>query len=400
MPDRMRLVLMVLVLLVACDGGPGTSNNSGSSVVTQRPDLAVLPGAVRRDHANVFISGHSLTDQPMPDYLARVADSLGTPMRWNRQNVGGSSLRERTRGMSLDAPGWSGYRLGANREGERMDVVAELRRPQTIGDQRYDTLLITEQNGLLWSLLNLDAVRYLRHFHERFIEGNPGGQTYFYEPWNGLDSKDDPKRWIAFERAASPVWQCIATRVNVSLAHERRNDRIATMPGGWMMATLVERATQGTGLPGVSGTTVRETLDRIFSDDVHLTKLGSYYLALVTYTTLHGRPPLGAWVPAGISAEQAMSLQQVAWDALAQYRANNRPLDLAACRALLANRFVGDYYRYARASARQNNNDTLLSYWRWTRNFVVENWQVRRNNASNPLHFDAATDKDYWFPAP
>ena len=200
--------------------------------MNQRPDLAVKPGAMRRDRANLFISGHSLTDQPMPTFLAQIAGSLGTPMRWNRQYVVGSTLRERTRGMKADAQAWSGYRLGANREGEGMDVVAELRQPRTISGERYDTLLITEQNGLLWSLLNHDSVRYLRHFHERFIDGNPQGQTYFYEPWNSLNSKDDPRRWIAFERAASPVWQCIATRVNISLAAEGRRDRIASMPGG------------------------------------------------------------------------------------------------------------------------------------------------------------------------
>ena len=368
--------------------------------MNQRPDLAVQPSTVRRDRANVFISGHSLTDQPMPTFLAKLADSLGTPMRWNRQCVVGSTLRERTRGMKVDDPAWSGYRSGANREGEGMDVLAALRQPGTIGGERYDILLITEQNGLLWSLLNCDSVRYLRHFHERFIEGNRQGQTYFYEPWAGLNSKDDPRRWIAFERAASPVWQCITTRVNISLAAEGRSDRIASMPGGWMMAALVERATQGPGLPGISGTTVRETLDRLFSDDVHLTPLGSYYLALVAYATLYGRSPLGAWAPDGISPAQAKSLQQFAWDALAAYRANNQPLDLASCRRVLTDGLIGQFWHYTRAAAADPKVGRLRSHWRSVRNVVSDHWQVRRNNASNPLHYDAATDKDYWFPAP
>jgi hypothetical protein len=402
MSSRTRSLVLILALLVASGGDALAANQSGGSAVTQRPDLAVKPGAVRRDRANVFISGHSLTDQPMPTFLALIAASLGTPMRWNRQYVVGSTLRERTRGVKLDDPGWGwgGYRLGANREGEGMDVLAELREPRTIGGERYDTLLITEQNGLLWSLLNYDSVRYLRHFHERFIEGNPQGQTYFYEPWASLNSKDDPRRWIAFERAASPVWQCIATRVNISLAAEGRRDRIASMPGGWMMAALVERATQGAGVPGVSGATIRETLDRLFSDDVHLTPLGSYYLALVTYATLHGRPPLGAWAPDGVSPAQAKSLQQFAWDALADYRANNQPLDLASCRRVLTDGFIGQFWSYSRDTTPEQKQSKLRGYWRSTRNIVSDHWQVRRNNASNPLHYDAATDKDYWFPAP
>lgn len=364
-----------------------------------RTDLAAKPGAVRRDRANVFISGHSLTDQPLPDFLAQVADSLGTPMRWNRQYVTGSTLKERTRGMNAKDSTWGGYLAGANRQGDGMNVLAELRQPTTIGGERYDTLLITEQNGLLWSLFNNDSVRYLRHFHDRFIEGNPKGQTFFYEPWNGLNSQDDPRRWIEFERAASPVWQCIATRINVSLVAEGRNDRIATMPGGWMMAALVERATQGTGLPGISGATVRETLDRLFSDNVHLTRLGSYYLALVTYATLYGHPPFGAGAPDGVSEAQANLLQQFAWDALSEYRANNRPLDLASCRRILADGFIWQFQSYSReiAPAQQSK---LRGYWRLMRNTLSDHWQVRRNNASNPLYFDAATDKDYWFPSP
>ena len=47
--------------------------------MNQRPDLAVKPGAMRRDRANLFISGHGLTDQPMPTFLAQIAGSLGTP---------------------------------------------------------------------------------------------------------------------------------------------------------------------------------------------------------------------------------------------------------------------------------------------------------------------------------
>lgn len=400
MLHRLRPLLLVLVLLVACDGGPGTPNHTGGSVATQRPDLAVLPGAVRRDRANVFISGHSLTDQPMPDFLARVANSLDTPLRWNRQNVGASSLRDRTRGMKLDEPGWSGYRLGANREGERMDVVTELRRPMTIGSQHYDALLVTELNGLLYSLFDLDAVRYLRHFHERLIEGNPEGQTYFYEPWTGLDSKADPTRWIAYERNASRVWQCMATRVNVSLTAEGRRDRIASMPGGWMMAALVEQATQGMGLSGITGTSVRDTLDRLFSDDVHLTPLGNYYIALITYVSLSGRSPLGAWAPEGISPAQAASLQQFAWVTLAEYRANNNPLDLESCRKVLKEGFIWQFWAYSRDYPTKDALSKLRGYWRSIRNSFSNHWQVRRNNGSNPFYFDAATDKDYWFPAP
>lgn len=368
----------------------------------RRPDLAIPPGAVRRDSARVFISGHSLTDLPLPTYLAQLAASLGTPMQWNRQYIVGSTILERTRGLPGEraAGAWHGYRQGANREGQGMDVVAELRQPRTLGGERYDTLLITEQNGLLYSLFHNDTVRYLRHFHERFIAGNQQGQTYFYEPWNTINDKADPRRWIEHERAASPVWQCAATRINISLAAQGRSDRVASLPGGWAMAALVDRATQGAGVPGISGGAARETLDRIFSDDVHLTPLGSYYMAAVMYASIFGRSPLGGWAPADLSATQTRSLQQLAWDVIADYRSRQQPLDLVQCRAVLRHGFINQFWAYARDATLLPTNGLARGYWRWLRNTLIAHWLVRREDARNPLHYDAATDKDYWFPAP
>jgi len=156
----------------------------------------------------VFISGHSLTDQPLPSDLAAIAASLGHPLQWNRQYMVGSSIRARVRGAKAPPgeTGWSGYHQGSNRDSENMDVLAELRQPRTVTGGPYDVLLITEEHGLLGTMVWNDTVRYLRHYHDRFIDANPAGRTLFYESWLGLDDKNDPRRWIAYERAASPIW--------------------------------------------------------------------------------------------------------------------------------------------------------------------------------------------------
>lgn len=398
-----RLLLLPLaVLLVAGSLRAADSTPSEGFTVTHSPAVAAKPAAVIRDSARVLISGHSLTDQPLPDYLAQVAASLKTPMHWNRQYVVGSTIEQRTRGTrdARASDGWAGYRLGANRQGEGMDVLSELRTGKTIDGERYDTLLITEQNGLLYSLFNYDTVRYLRHYHERFIEANPNGLTYFYEPWSGLVDKSDPRRWIAYERAASPVWQCVATRVNTSLAAEGRSDRIASFPAGLMMAALIERLTQGTAVHGISGTSIRETVDKFFSDDVHLTPFGNYYNALASYAVVYGKSPLGAWAPKGVSADQARWLQQFAWDTLVQYRANNQALDLARCRATLRDGFIRHFWSYSRDTGTQRAIGPVRAYLRWWRNFIATHWRVRQKNSTNPLYYDATTDRNYWLPAP
>lgn len=352
--------------------------------------------------ARVFISGHSLVDQPLPADLAAIAASLGPPLQWNRQYMVGSSIRARVRGAKAPPgeTGWSGYRQGSNREGENLDVLAELRQPRTVSGGPYDVLLITEEHGLLGTLVWNDTVRYLRHYHDRFIAANPAGRTLFYEPWLDLDDKNDPRRWIAYERAASPLWQCLATRINLSLAAQGRSDRIESLPAGLALAGLIERATQGPGVPGISAAGVRATVDRLVKDQVHLTRLGSYYAALVSYAVLYGRSPLGAWAPAEVDAQQAHSLQTVAWQIISDYRAHHRALPLASCHQVLTQSFINTYWSYVRDTFWRQELGALHAQARWWRHVLLWQWRLRRDHADNPLHYDPSTDNAYWLPAP
>jgi len=338
----------------------------------------------------VFVSGHSLTDLPMPDYLARVAASLGTPILWNRQYMVGSAIKYRARGRDQET-GWAGYRQGDNREGRGMDVIEELRR------HPYDVLVITEQHGVIDSLVWHDTVRHLRHYHDRFIDGNPNGRSFFYEPWLGIPGKTEVQRWIAYERAASPLWQCIASRINRSLAAEGRNDRITSLPVSLALAELVERATSGSGLPGITGASNAETLDRLFHDNVHLKPLGAYYAALVVYAVVFERSPAGAWVPEGVSPQQASALQRVAAEATARNRTGPRPLSPEACKTALRGPFVGEYLAHMRDDywAKLDLNP-LRATWRRLRNEWKVRWYLWRND---PMRWDLTDEEGYWFPA-
>jgi hypothetical protein len=339
----------------------------------------------------VFVSGHSLTDLPMPDYLARIAGSLGTPVQWDRQYMVGSAIKHRARGRGNET-GWAGYTQGDNRDGGGMNVVDELRR------HPYNVLVITEQHGLIDSLLWHDTVRHLRHYHERFIAGSPNGRTYFYEPWLGIPGKTEVSRWIAYERTASPLWQCITTRINHALAAEGRRDRIASLPAGRALADLLERATTGAGIPGVSGASVAETVDRLFNDNVHLRPLGAYYVALVVYAVVFERSPAGAWAPDGVAPAQAAALQEVAADAAARYRAETRPLTLEACAKALRGPFVGEYLAHMRDDywAKQEGSALRLAWRRW-RNEWRTRWHLWRDD---PFAQGQLDETGYWFPAP
>jgi hypothetical protein len=376
---------------------------STQGVAAAEPQPPPWPQQVERNEATVFVSGHSLTDQPIPDYLEAIARSLGAAHVWNRQYVVGSSIQRRTRGENPQASDWPGYRQGDNKDGSDLDVVAELRSPKTTGGKPYDVLLITEMHGLLISYLWLDTVRMLRHYHDVFISGNPQGRTYFYESWLSLLNKSAPASWIAYERKASPIWQCAATRINISLEHAGRKDRITPLPAGLALAELIARATEGKGLPGITAGSPRETVDRFLSDDVHLTSLGKYYMALVSYAAIYGRSPVGAWAPDGVDGKQAEAMQQFAWSFISDFYARSRPLPLAECRKLIANEFNQSYWNY-RLPEQSWSPAALLreadAWWRRQRDIRRSAQKFSAEDASNPFFFSPEIDASYWYPAP
>jgi len=354
-------------------------------IATVSADAQTAPSRPTR----VFVSGHSLTDLPMPTYLERIASSLGTPLDWNRQYMVGSAIKHRARGRGNET-GWAGYAQGDNKTGSGMDVLRELR------TNPYDVLLITEQHGVIDSLLSHDAVRHLRHYHDRFIDGNARGRTFFYEPWLGIPGRTELRRWIDYERASAPLWQCIVTRVNRSLEAEGRSDRVTSLPVGLALAELMEQASRG-AVEGLSGATPDDTIGRIFHDNVHLTPLGAYYVSLATYAGVFERSPVGAWVPEGVSAVQAAALQRIAGSATARLRAERKPLSPEACSALLRGPFVGTYLAHFRDDywAQQQGNALRLTWRRW-KGEIRTRWTLWRQD---PLAWDT-TDRGYWFPPP
>jgi hypothetical protein len=341
------------------------------------------PGSTR-DRARIFISGHSLVDRPLPDYLETIGESLGTPVEWNRQYIVGSPIRART---------GHGFRTGLNREGEHMDVLTEWRDPKTVSGA-YDVLLITEQSGLLGSLLWHDTVRELRYYHDQFISANPAAATYFYTPWLGLIRKEDSSRWIAYERQASAVWECVVTRVNVSLALESRADRLIPVPAALALAELVALATSPEGIPGVSRESVRETVDLLYSDNAHVTHVGSYFVALVTYAAIFRRAP-EVEPPPSLSLNTATALQRFAWRFVSEYYRNYKPADVRTC-SRIARAFNAPYWEYFRDLRFARESNTAMAWIRGTRLKMEWAWLLSRQDSRNPFHFDPNTDSSYW----
>ncbi|MBZ4395863.1 MULTISPECIES: hypothetical protein [unclassified Myxococcus] len=297
------------------DAGPGDAGAPDSGTPDAGVPDAGGPDSAPITSARVFFSGHSLLDNPMPDHFADIAASKGKDSKWNQQNVIGSPIRVRTWGNGS----WEGYRSGKNREGSGMDVVQELLSPRTLGTgEKYDTLLITERHDLLGTIEWENTIGYLRHFHDRLIAGNPRAVTYFYHTWLDID-KANPSRWIAYEKNAQVAWECVSSKVNLTLQAEGRADRVRALPGGAALVDLVERVIAGE-VPGITGTT-SQRLNVLFSDNVHLTNLGAYFMAAVHHASVFRSSPEGAAGPAGANAATVQALQRIAWNFVSAYYA-------------------------------------------------------------------------------
>lgn len=285
----------------------------------------------------LFISGHSLTDRPMPDMLAAMLAADGRPVDWNRQHIPGSTIRARTEGDPGTPPG-SGHAAGVDKEGTPIDIRAELSRQPP-----YDMLIVTERHTVLDVMAYEGFPRTLKGLVELFLAANPAGTSYFYAPWIGIGSRQDPSRWIAFERAADPVWRCAVAGVNASLAAEGKPARIGFIPAAGALADLVARMIAAPEAAGFAkAATAADIVAALFTDDVHLTDLGNYFVALVTYGVAFDGDVAAASVPAGIDPVRGEAMRRLAAGAVAAARAAPLPAD---CKGM-PQRFIADYTAY------------------------------------------------------
>ena len=205
---------------------------------------------------------------------------------------------------------------------------------------------------------------------------------------------------VTFEKDASPIWQCLVTRINVSLAHEGRSDRIVSIPAGLSLVHLIETATGTETVEGVTRGDVKQTLDTVFSDTVHLTPLGAYYVSLVTYASMFGRDPVGAWHPPELQPSQASALQRVAAQFVREYYAAYGSRSLDECRQSLADGSLAHVLSYMRDTRWRAEEGSVRAHVRWLRLMVQSKYSLSRNDRRNPLHFDRDTDSSFWLPYP
>ena len=252
--------------------------------------------------SSVFLIGHSLVNHNMPTMLEALAQDAGLSYSGGRQIINGANLQ---------------WQWNNSDTAEGMDARVAL----PSGD--WDVLVMTEavplDNHLTWS----DTFTFAGNFHDLALSANAQTRTYIYETWHcinsGLpagcdwDDKDDIPWRERLDQDLSE-WQGIADHLNAEFS----GPEVSLIPAGQAMALLYDRALAGE-VPGIS-----HAFD-LFSDDIHLTDTGNYFVALVMFATIFQQSPAG--LTAQISNEwgapydlpgaaTAHALQTLAWEAV------------------------------------------------------------------------------------
>jgi hypothetical protein len=311
------------------------------------PEAPLLPlSSTPSPPHQVFISGHSLVDLPFPVMLSEIAARAGSSLHWQRQYLEGSSISQRSPPQPLNAG--------------------------------LDALVITERHDLLGVVMWHDTQGQLKRWRDAMRAANPGATTYFFVPWLPVHDRNRPAEWIAYERAAAAVWQCVISRVNAGLQNGDTDDRIVTLPTNLALVSLIERLQSGADLPGVSAATPRASIDRIFADGVHLTPLGKFYMALVSFLGMSRMDPdalmplLDVQVTQGVTPEQSRTLLAEAARFLGGRSNGAKVLAPEDCRRFLRTSFIEDYWRYARKAHIAPQQGWLRSYW--------STWRMKRQS--------------------
>ncbi|MDO9639014.1 MAG: hypothetical protein Q7J44_10770 [Pseudotabrizicola sp.] len=246
---------------------------------------------------DILFVGHSLVGPDLPPLVEGGLRLMERPATVSAQIINGAPLR-----FNLEN--------GATAEG--VDARAELAKGQT------EVLILTEAIPLAEHLRWNDTPGVIAAYAALAKAANPAARVFVYETWHSRTAgavEGEPNSalpWRDRLTADLPLWE--------GALRESGAD-VALIPAGQAMARLADAVEAGT-VPGVA------SMDDFFSDDIHLSDKGKYFVALVHVAAITGASPEGlpaqmtrAWRSreAVIADDLAAVLQRLAWETVRDY---------------------------------------------------------------------------------
>ena len=209
---------------------------------------------------SVLLVGHSLFGQTGPRMLEQLLKAGGHAPEVTAQIINGAPLRYN----------WD------NGDEAKGDNAREV-----LVTGGVNAVILTEAIPLADQIKWNDSAGYAGKFHALAVERTPQAQVFLQETWpHGAPGPE----WRAAIAAQAADWQGIVDDVNAARAEGSPKMRL--LPAGRAMLALHAAIEAGevTGL---------ESLAPLFDDDIHLSDLGHYYVALVQYGFVTGQSPEG-----------------------------------------------------------------------------------------------------------
>lgn len=200
--------------------------------------------------------------------------------------------------------------------------VAAFNAKSYIAANHVDHLILTERFDIESVSEWHDTVGHLQLWRDQGRLGNEDIQTWWYWNWfeiPGWETTPDWQAWLKRVDEDTEIYTMRIKQLDAGLA----SGRIYAIPGGQALAALVEAIGDG-GIRGLS-----DPAD-LFSDGVHLTDIGGYFVSLVHWATIHQKTPVGLpwniskshWSREpyqGLTAEMAADLQALAWNVVSSH---------------------------------------------------------------------------------
>lgn len=259
---------------------------------------------------NPFYVGHSLVNFELPYLVHALAVSNGKTTQFGVQVTNGSTLN-------------NNYNNSARAQGTPYE--------EGFSSGNHNALIVTEavplQGHITWS----ETYTYANNFYTYAKENNTVAFNYYiYETWHCINSgmpTPDLVSGCEYDESTNSytLWQPrllldfeLWTDILNHVRDQNPDDtNIWMVPAGQAFHNLTNQINLG-NIPGI--TSVRD----LFSDDIHLTRAGNYFVACVMYATIYGETPEGLttvledrWgnqlsdLP---TPQQAAVMQEVAWN--------------------------------------------------------------------------------------
>lgn len=229
----------------------------------------MLVRAQSLQEASSYFVGHSLVNFDMPYIFHCLAQSAGKENTYDSQIINGASI-------------WSNYDNYRSAQG--------LPYTEALPTGDYSHMIVTEAIPLLnhttWSQTYVYADSFLTYARTY----RPDIRYYIYETWHCIntgiggcyDETGVQLPWQPRLLDDFPKWAKIVDSVRIL---QNYND-VYMVPAGQAFYRLSQQIDLG-NVPGI--TSFRE----LFSDDIHLTLTGNYFVACVMYATIYGESPEG-----------------------------------------------------------------------------------------------------------